>query len=133
MTRDIIRRPLHRYYVASAIKPNLAGASRRARRQGMEYDAGLLFVCYQRDPRTDFIKIFDKMARFDMLSQFVTHTGGGLFACPRGMAQGEFVGQRLFDDRGAGAATVIRAADGTVGARSAMGEPAPARVRRRPG
>jgi len=29
--------------------------------------------------------------------QFVTHTGGGLFACPRGIAQGEFVGQRLFE------------------------------------
>ena len=25
-------------------------------RQGMEYDAGLLFVCYQRDPRTGFIR-----------------------------------------------------------------------------
>jgi deferrochelatase/peroxidase EfeB len=66
-------------------------------RQGMEYDAGLFFVCYQRDPRTGFIKIFDKMAQFDMLNQFVTHTGGGLFACPRGIGQGEFVGQRLFE------------------------------------
>jgi deferrochelatase/peroxidase EfeB len=66
-------------------------------RQGMEYDAGLFFVCYQRDPRTGFIKIFDKLAKFDMLNQFVTHTGGGLFACPGGIAQGEFVGQRLFE------------------------------------
>jgi deferrochelatase/peroxidase EfeB len=66
-------------------------------RQGMEYDAGLFFVCYQRDPRTGFIKIFDKMAKFDMLNQFVTHTGGGLFACPGGIAQGEFVGQRLLE------------------------------------
>ena len=66
-------------------------------RKGMEYDAGLFFVCYQRDPRTGFIKIFDTMAQFDMLNQFVTHTGGGLFACPGGIAQGEFVGQRLFE------------------------------------
>jgi len=65
-------------------------------RQGMEYDAGLLFVCYQRDPRTGFIKVFDKMSKFDALNQFVTHTGGGLFACPGGMAKGEFIGQRLF-------------------------------------
>ena len=56
-------------------------------RQGMEYDAGLFFICYQRDPRTGFIKIFEKMAKFDMLNQFVTHTGGGLFACPGGVAQ----------------------------------------------
>ncbi len=66
-------------------------------RQGMEYDAGLFFVCYQRDPRTGFIKIFEKMSKFDVLNQFVTHTGGGLFACPGGIAQGEFIGQRLID------------------------------------
>jgi len=65
-------------------------------RQGMEYDAGLLFVCYQRDPRTGFIRIFENMAKFDMLNQFVTHTGGGLFACPGGARAGEFIGQRLF-------------------------------------
>ena len=65
-------------------------------RQGMEYDAGLLFICYQRDPRTGFIKIFENMAKFDMLNQFVTHIGGGLFACPGGVREGEFIGQRLF-------------------------------------
>lgn len=67
-------------------------------RQGMEYDAGLFFLAYQRDPRTGFIKIFDKMSKFDMMNQFVTHVGGGLFACPRGPAKGEFIGQRLFDN-----------------------------------
>ena len=66
-------------------------------RQGVEYDAGLLFVCYQRDLRTGFIKIFDKLAKFDMLNQFVTHTGGGVFACPGGIAEGRFIGQRLFE------------------------------------
>jgi deferrochelatase/peroxidase EfeB len=65
-------------------------------RQGMEYDAGLLFICYQTDPRTGFVKLFDRMAKFDMLNQFVTHTGGGLFACPGGVQQGEYIGQRLF-------------------------------------
>jgi deferrochelatase/peroxidase EfeB len=66
-------------------------------REGMEYDAGLFFICYQRDPRTGFIKIFDKMSKYDMLNQFVTHTGGGLFACPGGVTKGEFIGQRLFE------------------------------------
>jgi deferrochelatase/peroxidase EfeB len=65
-------------------------------RQGMEYDAGLLFVCYQRDPRTTFIPMFDKMAKFDMLNQFVTHTGGGIFAVPRGVRPGTYLGQELF-------------------------------------
>lgn len=66
-------------------------------RQGIEYDAGLLFICYQRDPRTGFIRIFDKMSKFDALNQFVTHTGGGIFACPPGAMEGEFIGQRLFE------------------------------------
>ena len=66
-------------------------------RQEMEYDAGLLFVCYQRDPRTGFIKVFDKMSKFDALNQFVTHTGGGLFACPGGIPAGGYLGQQLFE------------------------------------
>ncbi len=65
-------------------------------RQGLEYDAGLLFVAYQRDPRTGFIKIFDRLSKFDALNQFVTHVGGGIFACPPGVAQGGFVGEALF-------------------------------------
>jgi len=65
-------------------------------RQGIEYDAGLLFVAYQRDPRTGFVKIFDRMAKLDALNQFVTHTGSGLFACPPGVREGEFIGQALF-------------------------------------
>jgi deferrochelatase/peroxidase EfeB len=62
----------------------------------MQYDAGLFFVCYQRDPREGFVKIFSKLAQFDLLNRFSTHTGGGLFACPGGIAPGEFVGERLF-------------------------------------
>lgn len=65
-------------------------------RQLVTFDAGLLFQCYQRDPRTGFIKLFTKMAQIDMLNQFTTHVGGGLFACPPGAKPGEFIGQSLF-------------------------------------
>ena len=65
--------------------------------QGLEYDAGLLFICYQRDPRSGFIRIFERLAKFDMMNQFTTHVGGGLFACPGGAAAGGFIGQRLFE------------------------------------
>ena len=67
-------------------------------RHQMELDAGLLFVCYQRDPRTGFIRIFDRMAKFDMMNQFVTHVGGGLFACPGGVQPGRYLGQDLFEN-----------------------------------
>ncbi len=64
---------------------------------GVEYDAGLLFICYQRDPKDGFIRIFKRMSKFDMLNQFVTNVGGAPFACPRGALHGEYIGQRLFD------------------------------------
>jgi deferrochelatase/peroxidase EfeB len=66
-------------------------------RQGLELDAGLLFICHQRDPRTGFIKIFDKLSKFDMMNQFTTHTGGGIFACPGGVAPGRWLAQGLFE------------------------------------
>ncbi len=65
--------------------------------QGMEYDAGLVFVCFQRDPRTGFIQINEKLSRFDMMNQFVTNIGGGMFACPRGVEKGSYIGRELFD------------------------------------
>ncbi|CAP57588.1 conserved hypothetical protein [Gluconacetobacter diazotrophicus PA1 5] len=64
--------------------------------QGNELDAGLLFLCYQQDPRTGFTKIFDRMAKFDMMNQFTTHIGSGLFACP-GRKPGTCIGAALLD------------------------------------
>jgi len=65
--------------------------------QGLMYDAGLFFVAYQRDPRSGFIRIFEKMAKLDALNQYTTHVGSALFACPGGVQKGEFIGQRLFE------------------------------------
>ena len=66
-------------------------------RQGLEYDAGLFFIAYQRDPRQGFIKIFEPMSKLDALNQFTTHVGSGLFACPGGVQQRGFIGQDLFE------------------------------------
>ncbi len=66
-------------------------------RQGIEYDAGLFFLGYQRDPRTGFIRIFENMAKLDALNQFTTHVGSAVFACPGGVEDGQFLGQALFD------------------------------------
>jgi len=65
-------------------------------RQLTTFDAGLLFQCYQRDPRAGFTRMFEKMSKFDMLNQFTTHIGSGLFACPPGVQPGEYIGQKLF-------------------------------------
>ena len=65
-------------------------------RQGLEYDAGLLFIAYQRDPRTGFTQMFQPMSKLDLLNQYATHIGSALFACPGGVREGEFIGQKLF-------------------------------------
>ncbi len=65
-------------------------------RQAMEYDAGLFFMSYQRDPRASFIPMLAKMATLDTLNQFATHVGSGIFAIPPGAAPGEYLGQRFF-------------------------------------
>jgi deferrochelatase/peroxidase EfeB len=59
-------------------------------------DAGLFFLAYVRDPRTQFIPIQTKLGLGDMLSEYVQHTGSALFAVPPGIAHGEYVGQALF-------------------------------------
>jgi deferrochelatase/peroxidase EfeB len=64
--------------------------------QGIEYDSGLFFQCFQRDPRAGFIALFDRMSKLDALNQFTTHVGSAVFACPTGVRPGEFVGQGLF-------------------------------------
>jgi deferrochelatase/peroxidase EfeB len=66
-------------------------------RQETEYDAGLIFIAHQSDPRTGFIPINEKLAKFDMMNQFTTHVGSGVFACPPGAKPGSFIGAGLFE------------------------------------
>ncbi len=66
-------------------------------RQALEYDAGLLFLAYQTDPRTAFIRINNRLAIDDALNQFTTHTASGIFAIPPGAARpGNWIGEELF-------------------------------------
>jgi deferrochelatase/peroxidase EfeB len=61
-----------------------------------ELDAGLFFIAFQRDPRTAFIPIQQKLAANDGLSEYLRHTGSAVFACPPGIQQGQYLGQTLF-------------------------------------
>jgi deferrochelatase/peroxidase EfeB len=65
-------------------------------RQGIEYDSGLFFQAYQQDPRTGFVKLFEKMSKIDALNQFTTHVGSAVFACPPGVRAGGYLGEGLF-------------------------------------
>ncbi|GAA1829255.1 iron uptake transporter deferrochelatase/peroxidase subunit [Microlunatus capsulatus] len=59
-------------------------------------DAGLFFIAYVRDPRTHYIPVQMKIARGDGMSEYLQHTGSGLWAVPPGVQPGGYVGQSLF-------------------------------------
>lgn len=56
---------------------------------------GLMFICYQSDPRRQFIPIQRRIAGVDALGLYLTHIGSAIFACPPGAKHGGFVGQEL--------------------------------------
>jgi deferrochelatase/peroxidase EfeB len=56
---------------------------------------GLLFLCYQRDPRRQFIPIQRRLAASDALNAFVQPVGSAIFACPPGTQPGGYVGETL--------------------------------------
>ncbi|WP_193047854.1 iron uptake transporter deferrochelatase/peroxidase subunit [Mycolicibacterium baixiangningiae] len=62
-------------------------------------DAGLFFIAFMRDPRTQFIPMQAELARRDLLNEYITHTGSALFACPPGVRDGDtsaYWGSTLF-------------------------------------
>ena len=60
-------------------------------------DAGLFFIAYCRNPHTQFVPMQRALAAKDAMGEYITHTGSALFACPPGLADGEWWGQRLFE------------------------------------
>lgn len=50
-----------------------------------ELDAGLFFICYQKDPRTQFVPLQRKLGRGDALNEYIEHNSSAVFACPPGI------------------------------------------------
>jgi deferrochelatase/peroxidase EfeB len=61
-----------------------------------QLDAGLFFICFGNDPASQFVAIQRRLGAKDGLSEYLKHTGSGIFACPPGTAEGESWGQGLF-------------------------------------
>jgi deferrochelatase/peroxidase EfeB len=51
-----------------------------------ELDAGLFFIAFQKDPRTQFVRLQRRLGRADTLNEYIEHVGSGLYACPPGVA-----------------------------------------------
>ena len=60
-----------------------------------ELDAGLFFICFQKDPARQFVPIQQRLAGQDALATYLVHTGSGVFACPPGTAPGSPWGHGL--------------------------------------
>jgi deferrochelatase/peroxidase EfeB len=60
-----------------------------------QLDAGLFFICFQRDPRRQFVAIQRRLGADDALNEYLKHTGSALFAIPPGASPGSYVGQQL--------------------------------------
>ena len=50
-----------------------------------QLDAGLFFLAFQRDPRTQFVAIQNRLGESDALNEYIKHTGSALFAIPPGV------------------------------------------------
>ena len=60
-------------------------------------DAGLFFICFQRDPVAQFVPLQRQLSREDALNEYIAHTSTGIYACPPGLAEGQWWGQELFE------------------------------------
>jgi deferrochelatase/peroxidase EfeB len=94
--------------------PSANGGARMLRR-GYNYtdgsdglgrlDAGLFFLAFVRDPATQYVPMQTRLARDDRMSEYLRHTGSGIWAVPGGVpagsrlggADGAYVGQGLFE------------------------------------
>ena len=58
-------------------------------------DAGLFFLAYQRDVRRAFVPVQRALADDDALSEYLRHTGSGVWAVPPGVGRGGWWGEGL--------------------------------------
>jgi deferrochelatase/peroxidase EfeB len=61
-----------------------------------ELEAGLFFICFQRDPAKQFVPIQQRLGQIDALNEYIKHVGSALFAVPPGAKPGGYVGEGLF-------------------------------------
>jgi deferrochelatase/peroxidase EfeB len=60
-----------------------------------ELEAGLFFICFQRDPQRQFVAIQRRLGSSDALNEYIKHVGSAVFAVPPGARLGGYVGETL--------------------------------------
>ena len=60
-------------------------------------DAGLFFIAFQKDPHKQFVVLQTRLGKSDLMNEYITHIGGGTWACPPGLSKpGDWYGKKLF-------------------------------------
>lgn len=60
-----------------------------------QLNAGLLFLAYTKDPG-NFVTLQRRLGASDLLNEYISHIGSGLFAVPPAPQVGHFIGEDLF-------------------------------------
>jgi deferrochelatase/peroxidase EfeB len=60
-----------------------------------QLDAGLLFIAYMYDP-DHFVRLQTKLGGSDLLNEYISHIGSGIFAVPPAPEAGHYLAQGLF-------------------------------------
>lgn len=90
-----VRLPRAPHGHAAVARPESNGGARLLRRgyafsDGIDragrMDAGLLFLAFQRDPRTQFTRIQHNLSAHDEMNEYVRHVGSAVFACGPGIS-----------------------------------------------
>lgn len=69
---------------------------------GQLSNSGLIFICFQQDPRKQFIPIQQRLDEVDRLNEWITHIGSSVWAIPpgtdaTGRTRDEYWGQSLLE------------------------------------
>jgi deferrochelatase/peroxidase EfeB len=63
-----------------------------------QLDAGLFFICFQRDPEKQFLAIQRRLGAHDSLNEYIVHESSAVFAVPPGVrGRGDWLGRGLLD------------------------------------
>jgi deferrochelatase/peroxidase EfeB len=60
------------------------------------FDAGLLFISFQRSISKQFVPIQERLSQMDKLNEYIVHRGSAVFACLPGAKKGGYIGETLF-------------------------------------
>ncbi|MCR8657597.1 iron uptake transporter deferrochelatase/peroxidase subunit [Paenibacillus endoradicis] len=60
-------------------------------------NAGLLFISYQKNPEKQFIPMLRMMQNQDLLNEYAVHIASGMYACPAGLKEGQYIGQAILE------------------------------------